>query len=117
MIECKTGTLLVIGGEEIELNYFVTEDGVPKKLDTPDEIVMRYENTDLSILSKTLSGPGIAIISDGAGHFRVTISEAESRLLRDVEDINQIADITKSSKTNKILFRNVFTKVSDPLDP
>lgn len=104
----------IIKGEERTIPIsFTKPDGTPYPLNAPDEITVKFRKQDKTILSKTLTGGHVAIVSDALGTATVILQETETLLLAEGERIDFAADITKGTVTRKAFFKSALTVLKD----
>ena len=107
--------ITVITGEERDIAIsFKKEDGSPYTLNDPDEIVVKFRNSDNTLLEKLLTVPGeVTIVNDTLGQILVNLQEADTTDLRIGERQDFSVDITKGSVTRKVIFSRGITVVQD----
>lgn len=105
----------VITGEERNISIsFKKEDGSPYTLNDPDEIIVKFRNSDNSLLEKSLTVPGeVTIVSDVLGEILVNLQEADTEDLRVAERQDFSVDLIKGTVTRKVIFSRGITVVQD----
>jgi hypothetical protein len=95
------------GEDKTLLLKFKDSNEDPYDLTGATEITVRFRKEDDSVLSKTLTGGGVVVISAEAGTAEVSLSDTETALLKtgerqsvtayvDVSAIRRIADFPES---------------------
>jgi hypothetical protein len=106
--------ITIIRGEDRTIQLGIREaNGGPYNLTSVTEIKIYLENEDGTSLDLKYTDSEISIVSEVAGIIAVTITVAQSALLKTGNSMDMQASITIGGLVRKVLFEGLLTVIED----
>lgn len=112
---------VIVRGEDVVLDVYLTQDNSNQPFDLTlasqiMAVLPNQEGNSPAFLEKTLTGGGITLVSGPGGHFQVTATAAESKVLAVNEATSLDIRITIAGKLTIVVIQNAINIV-DPAYP